>query len=95
MVLEWWLKEMLVLWTSHQNFKRKLPAKDFCLMMVTMLLPKIVKIPSDPLWISWNKVCLGLTRTISLKPWYPDSQFTKAVHQPEAASLQQQSIDAV
>ncbi|UYV67973.1 hypothetical protein LAZ67_5002672 [Cordylochernes scorpioides] len=29
----------------------------------------IVRIPLDPVWISWNEVCPRLTRTISPKPW--------------------------
>ncbi|UYV76545.1 hypothetical protein LAZ67_14001088 [Cordylochernes scorpioides] len=37
---------------------------------------QIVKIPLDPVWISWNKVRLGLTRAISPKPWSPGGRFS-------------------
>ncbi|UYV69677.1 hypothetical protein LAZ67_7000182 [Cordylochernes scorpioides] len=37
---------------------------------------RIVKIPLDPLWISWNKVSPRLTRAISPKPWSLGGRFS-------------------
>ncbi|UYV73693.1 CIRH1A [Cordylochernes scorpioides] len=50
------------IWPSH--FASKTP------------LWQIVKIPLDPVWISWNKVRPGLTRAISPKPWSPGGRFS-------------------
>ncbi|UYV77251.1 hypothetical protein LAZ67_15000235 [Cordylochernes scorpioides] len=40
------------------------------------LITDIVKIPLDPVWISWNKVRLRLTRVISPKPWSLGGRFS-------------------
>ncbi|UYV83092.1 K02A2.6-like [Cordylochernes scorpioides] len=37
---------------------------------------KIVKIPLDPVWISWNKIRPRLTRAISPKPWSLGGRFS-------------------
>ncbi|UYV73589.1 hypothetical protein LAZ67_10004176 [Cordylochernes scorpioides] len=42
----------------------------------TKLVKKIVKIPLDPVWISWNKVRPRLTRAISPKPWSLGGRFS-------------------
>ncbi|UYV78571.1 hypothetical protein LAZ67_16002036 [Cordylochernes scorpioides] len=48
-------------------------AQPFCQLNP---LWQIVKIPLDPVWISWNKVRPRLTRAISPKPWSLGGRFS-------------------
>ncbi|UYV81448.1 hypothetical protein LAZ67_20001231 [Cordylochernes scorpioides] len=59
----------------------RLPSKWKDKLMINVLQNNsircfIVKIPLDPVWISWNEVRPRLTRAISPKPWYLGGRFS-------------------
>ncbi|UYV75166.1 hypothetical protein LAZ67_12002717 [Cordylochernes scorpioides] len=68
-------------WLLHHDnapAHTSLLVRDFLAKNNTLMMPQppyspdlapIVKIPLDPVWISWNKVRPRLTRAISPKPW--------------------------